>query len=231
MMIIDQLRQQAITISDSEAREAWMKSVEGLESLRLTTKDALRRALKEPRGDGSLACWALGNLRDDDAIPDLLEVLRRGDRFSFEAAKALRTISNPRSVPALIEVLIADAPTVARQASAYVLGAFRQAEVENALRAVLTDQDQPPDVRAACAEALGYGHFRDAFPALVDATADSSPEVRYWSVYALGELGDPAALPVVALRMSDPDRTSTGASIAEEAERVCALLDERHADE
>jgi HEAT repeat protein len=168
-------------------------------------------------------------LRDDDAIDDLLDVLRRGDRFSFEAAKALRTIGNPRSAPALIEVLVADAPAVARQASAYALGMFRQAEVENALSAVLTDQRERPDVRAACAEALGHGHFQEAFSALATATTDSSPEVRYWSLYALGELGDPAALPVVAARMRDPDRTSVGDSIAEEATRVHELLIERSA--
>jgi HEAT repeat protein len=94
---------------------------------------------------------------------------------------------------------------------------------------VLTDEHQSADVRAACAEALGHGHFQDALSALATATADSSPEVRYWSLYALGELGDPAALPVVTARMSDPDRTSTGESIAEEAARVHELLDERHA--
>jgi HEAT repeat protein len=229
IMILDQLRQQAATISDSEAREAWMKSVKDMESQRLTTKDGLRHALKELGGNVSLACWALGNLRDDDAILDLLDVLRRGDQFSFEAAKALRTIGNPRSAPALIEVLVAEVPAVARQASAYALGIFRQAEVENALSAVLIDQHERTDVRAACAEALGHGHFRGAVSALASATTDSSPEVRYWSLYALGELGDPAALPVVAARMRDLDRTSAGDSIAEEATRVHELLVERSA--
>ena len=228
-MVLDQLRQRAATIGDSEARQAWLKSVEELESLRLTTKHALRQSLIRLAGDVSLVCWALGNLRDEDAVPDLLDVLRRGDRFSFEAAKALRTIGNGRSAPALIEVLTEDAPLVARLASAYALAAFGQPEVETALSAALADEDEPPDLRAVCAEALGYGHFKGALAVLVAATADSSPEVRYWSLYALGELGDPEALPYVAARLTDAEQASTGATVAEEAKRVHELLVRRRA--
>jgi HEAT repeat protein len=228
-MVLDQLRQHAATIGDSQARQAWLKSVEKLKSLQLTTKHALRLSLRGLAGDVSLACWALGNLRDEDAVPDLLNVLRRGDQFSFEAAKALRTIGDERSAPALIEVLTADASLVARLASAYALAAFGQPEIEKALSAALADQHEPSELRAACAEALGYGHYKGALPALAAATGDSSPEVRYWSLYALGELGEPEALRYVAARLTDTEQASTGEPVAEEAKRVYEMLVRRGA--
>jgi HEAT repeat protein len=226
--ILDELRDRGAEIGVRQAREAWMSSVEKLETLEMTDRDVLRMALKSGGAtEVSLACWALGGLRDESAVEDLLKVLRRGDRHAFEAAKAIRVIGSLDAVNPLIEVLVSDAAVAIRTAAAYSLAGFKQAEVEAALCDVLRAEDEPAQVRAACAEAMGYGQFGGAVSALVDAARDASPDVRFWSIYALGEIGDPVALPAVSARLNDRDQVSTGELVCTEAARVREVLTQR----
>ena len=51
---------------------------------------------------------------------------------------------------------------------------------------VLLDKSESPQVRAQAAENLKEARKRRAMKALVECSADESPEVRFWCVFALG---------------------------------------------
>lgn len=228
--IVQRLRRRGHDIADEMTRTAWMNSVEQLESRALTSRRALHSALRG--GDTvtlSLACWALGQLRDERVLNELLSVIERDDPIAFEAAKAIRIIGSQAAIKPLIGLLTSDCPTGTRTASAYALGGFHTIEVEQRLCDVLGNIHEPPEIRAACAEALGYGNFEGAFDVLVSSTADLSPDVRFWSLYALGELGLPGALQTVSSHLHDDARTSTGDLISAQATLVYEMLAQRQA--
>lgn len=67
------------------------------------------------------------------------------------------------------------------------------------------------ELRADAAESLANVEDNAVVPALVEALADRSPVVRYAAAYALGEQGDPAAIPALAvLAVGDDDDTPFG---------------------
>jgi HEAT repeat protein len=226
--IVQTLRRRAREIADDLSRTAWMKSVEQLESRALTSRRALHSALRDGEPVNlSLACWALGQLGDESAVSDLLSVIQRGGPIAFEAAKAIRNIGSHAAIIPLIDLLSSDGTVEARTASAYALAGFRHLAVERHLSTVLANSGEPAEIRAACAEALGDGNFEGAFDVLVSSTSDSSPDVRFWSLYALGELGLPEALQTVGSHIPDDARTSSGQLISAEASRVYEILAHR----
>jgi len=60
--------------------------------------------------------------------------------------------------------------------------------------AKLADRNEDPRVRGLAAEALTEAGERRAVPSLIAVLGDPSVEVRFWAAFALGQLGDPAAL-------------------------------------
>ena len=228
--IAQKLRRQGREITDEVARKAWMNSVEQLETHALTSRRALHSALCG--GDTvtlSLACWALGQLRAEGVLNELLSLIRRNDPIAFEAAKAIRNIASQAAIKPLIGLLTSDGPIGTRTASAYALVGFHCIDVQQRLCDVLGNISEPAEIRASCAEALGDGNFEGAFDVLVLSTADLSPDVRFWSLYALGELGLPGALQTVGSHVHDDARTSTGELISAQATLVYEMLAQRQA--
>ncbi len=96
-----------------------------------------------------------------------------------------------------------ESPTV-RAKCAWALGFHRQGQAAaDALLRALRDRSEEPDVRAHAAEALGHmadrlGERRpDVLAALLHALTEAVPEVRFWAAFALGNLGDEAAIPAL----------------------------------
>jgi HEAT repeat protein len=225
--IADMLRQQGSNITDEVARKAWLNSVEQLEARNLTNNLALHAGLRASDPvTSSLSCWALGHLRDETALNELLSLIRRGDPNAFEAAKAIRNIRSHAAIKPLSDLLTSRSSSAIRSASAYALAAFHCIDVQQRLCDVLRNVSEPAEIRSACAEALGDGNFEGAFEVLVSSTADLSADVRFWSIYALGELGLPAALQTIRPHVHDYARTSTGELVSAEATLVCEMLTE-----
>jgi HEAT repeat protein len=83
---------------------------------------------------------------------------------------------------------------IAHYGAAHSLGLLGDHRAVDPLLARLADTSEDPRVRGFAAEALTGPGDRRAVPGLIAALADPSAEVRFWAAFALGELGDPAAL-------------------------------------
>ena len=63
------------------------------------------------------------------------------------------------------------------------------------LRKLPSNEEILPEVRGDTAEALANIGDRKAIPLLIKASYDSSPIVRFWACYALGQMPDRRSLP------------------------------------
>lgn len=145
--------------------------------------------------DRATACWLLGRMSDERAAGPLAAALQDPDPgLRAAAAHALGALDSPRAVPALIAVLQADADTDTRIAAAYALGLLGDPRATGPLLAKLADTSEDPRVRGHAAEAFTWHRERRAVQPLMAVLSDPSVEVRFWAAFALGELGDPAAL-------------------------------------
>jgi HEAT repeat protein len=63
--------------------------------------------------------------------------------------------------------------------------------------------DQGDEARLALGELIAQGH--DATPALIEAAASDSADVRYLAMEGISTVADPAALDVARERLQDPD--------------------------
>jgi HEAT repeat protein len=145
--------------------------------------------------DRATACWLLGCAGDERALGPLAAALHGPDPLlRGAAARALGGLGSPRAVPELIAVLQTDASPDTRTDAAYALGLLGDHRAVDPLLAKLADASELPRLRGFAAEALAGSGERRAVPALVAALGDTSAEVRFWAAFALGQLGDPAAL-------------------------------------
>jgi hypothetical protein len=106
----------------------------------------------------------------------------------MECAKRLSSRDNPDDVPMLLDAL-SDGVEARRWGAVYVLGfARREPRAVIPLMNVLLDRTETVWVRSEAAEALGsLGHQR-AIKALIRCSPDPSPDVRFWCVFALGQI-------------------------------------------
>ena len=119
-----------------------------------STKPALRRTLTAPVWVARRnSAWALGALKDSEAVPALIEALKDTDAGVREqVAWALGAIGDRRAVDGLVAALADSAPGVRKQA-AWALGAIGDRRAVSGLTAALKDADA--GVRRQAAWALG----------------------------------------------------------------------------
>ncbi len=223
--VLETLRQRANTV-EKGMRGAWLSAISDLDRFELRTEADLYAALSDDADATKQAavCWALGNLKDERAVDGLVRLMERSDEVAFEAANALIRIGSSQAVKSLVTLLRSTEPPLRRAAAAYALGYLGDGS-GNVLKERLDDRRESASLRARCAEALGVMRWRSALESLMSTTDDPSPEVRFWSIYALGELGDPVARSTIATRLHDAEEVETFGSIGAEAARVLEWLD------
>jgi HEAT repeat protein len=169
--------------------------------------------------DRARACWLLGQTRDERALRPLAAALRDpGRRLRGEAARALGELGSTLAVPELIVALQAGPDPDTRMFAAYALGLLGDHRAVDPLLARLADASEDPRVRGHAAEALTGPRDRRAVPPLIAALGDPSAEVRFWASFALGQLGDPAALSALERLAQADDATLPGwRSVKDEA--------------
>ncbi len=141
-------------------------------------------------------CWTLSRLEDKRALPSILLALKDQDSsLRSEAAIALGTLFCPEAVPHLISVLLEDETVEVRTTAAYGLGALRDTRAVEHLIHTLENQNEDPRVRGQAAEALGDIRDTRSIVPLIAALKDASVEVRFWAIFALGQLGDAQVIP------------------------------------
>jgi HEAT repeat protein len=113
-----------------------------------------------------------------------------------------------------------------RQIAAYTLGLLHDERAIKPLVNALENQDEDPKVRGDAAEALAYltkwldkeDVQASVVGALLDSLKDPAVEVRFWSAFALGELGVKQAVPALKqLAASDESVLQGWWSVSKEA--------------
>jgi HEAT repeat protein len=154
-----------------------------------------------------LACSLVAHLKERSAATALARALAAEDDagLAFEAAKALIQIRAKNTAPPLVRVLEdRNSSPDQKSAAAYTLGWLGVPNTVPALRAAAMNLDLDAGVRGHAVEALGVMQARDAVSDLISLLSDASPEVRYWTAYALGQIGDPESIPALE-RMASSD--------------------------
>ncbi len=138
------------------------------------------------------AAWALGEIKDSQAVAPLIQALQDRDSWvRSRAAEALGKIKDRQAVAPLIQAL-QDRDSWVRSRVAEALAKIKDSQVVAALIQALHDQDS--DVRSRVAEALREIKNSQAVVALIQALHDQDSWVRSIAAQALKEIKDSQAV-------------------------------------
>jgi HEAT repeat protein len=169
------------------------------------------------------ATLVLGLIGDPRALDPLIEATRdRG--IAYQAALALGEIGDRRAIPALREM--ARLLPSERHWAGWALATLGEPEGFDLLIDVARS-DLGWDQRRHAILALGGLRYRGAVEPLVGLLQDPEVHLRVAAARALGEIGDPAALPALRAALADPTRTTQNedVSVSEIARKAIARLE------
>lgn len=164
-------------------------------------KRPVKVALRGEKAAGLEVHTSLGTYARLDTMEELKKDLSQGNgRQRARAARELGRSGGPEIVPELMKALKAEVPEV-RAAAAAALAERREPEAMDKVLKLIHDADL--GVREAAFEAaVRYGAA--ALPALVDLSRRGGPE-RAPALRALGDIGDPNAIPVLTAGLAERD--------------------------
>lgn len=170
--------------------------------------NALKRDLRERLGLWAEIIPALGILRDQSAVPVLVETLNmmEDDWLGREmSARALGDIGDSSAIPALIAAVWR---YDTRDAAIKALARFHDKRIIPALLSTLTPEEEAETRQAAINGLHNLGPA--AVPEMIDAFSSFSPEFpdtqkRLWLCQLLGESRDARAVQRLQASRNDPD--------------------------
>ena len=164
--------------------------------------EPLIRKLRDPDNVvREYAAAALDHLGDKQAVPYLREALKNEQGSIFNMATSLFNLGDEEVIELLIDKL-KDPHSQNRLYAVYVLGKIRDPREIEPLIEVLADDN----VQWLAAKALiNLGEL--AVPALIRTLKRKDRDIRLYSIYALGEIGDREATLPVMEQIIDPDQT------------------------
>lgn len=151
------------------------------------------------------AAGALGNLEDEDAVTELLRVLRtdRVARVRRTAAWALGQIEAKEAADGLLAALRTEQDEEVREMCVWALGSIESRTATTALIDILR-RDRSSEVRESAAWALGELGDPAAAPALGEsAGSDEDDDVRGTAAWAIGQIQPKSAPPGLIRAISD----------------------------
>jgi HEAT repeat protein len=163
----------------------------------------------------------LGELAEDSVDYDFTPVFMSGlfdddVQVRSESIKDLWEYEGDDLVPVLLR-LLSDHEALVRGEAALALGRYllraelaesthpRVAEIESALRAVLHDTEELPEVRGRALEALGVRGHEWVRDEIDEAYAGGDRRMRISAVHAMGRSADPEWLPTILEEMNSDD--------------------------
>jgi len=153
------------------------------------------------------SAWALGQIGDRSAGEALLDLLDdQNNLVRFNAAAALATMDDPQGIDFLFDALQDEDPILRANAVKFLTQVQQNSgAVEQQLVAAL-EHDSPLFRSGAC-QVLGQARVQTAVQPLLAATEDSTPEVRWNAVIALGHIGAPETRDRLRVLLEDGDDT------------------------
>jgi HEAT repeat protein len=143
----------------------------------------------------------VGQLKDERAVPFLIQSIVRETEWTDELICALGAIGSPKAIAYLQQAAVDERYTL-RCIGALGLGAWGDLQALPALQNAA--QDTHWRVREAAARGLGNISDAQAVTLLLTLLEDVQPEVRESAVFALGYQQDPRVLPRLIGMLSDP---------------------------
>lgn len=171
------------------------------------------------------AAWSLGILRSEPAVPVLLEQLKSHDgELRAKSATALGRIGHEGAMEPLLVMANRDKSPEARRAATRALEEMSDPEVHGRLPplAPMLSALKAPDAvtrKDAALKLATRGNRRSVGPLLEQVKAETDLEARRAMIEALGEIGDPIAVPFLLSHLDDAaapaaERYSVMASLA-----------------
>jgi HEAT repeat protein len=145
---------------------------------------------------------------------------------AFEAAKQVWNIDGNAVAKQLIETLRTGRRPFNRSAAAYAMQAVSSTSVINALERTVRNKSENPDVCGQAAETLAHHHRKSTHTLLIKALQDPSKDVRFWCAFALGQMREKKAVPVLQLLLSDHRLVRGFHSVAKEAAAAISEIEE-----
>lgn len=178
----------------------------------------------EPRG---IAGWLAGRLPCQGCQDALIHLVRdpaAPEHVRITAATSLALLDGPHLSRVLLELgLDPEQPSGVRMAA--LVGSVRTGGIPSShkprlievLADLLTNPSAPSEVRGAAAEALKYVPSARSLNALRAALADKDPEIRFWAIYSLGQLGSERDIQTLEGLLSDDSKSREGRTVGAEA--------------
>lgn len=214
--------------------------LERLDQAGITTFGELRRALATLGSDAfysGLVVLDTSRSRADTMLLLNLMVSRERDSDRCEIAKTLSSLGGGALLRAARRHVLHHSDPWMRYEMAYVLTWIRDRRAAPTLTEVLRNIHEHAEIRAQAAEGLAeafdycpatvkrQADYRKASLVLRTALADPSPEVRFWSAFALGKMRDRTARPVLAhLAETDHVMSKGWWTVAEEAQDAISVM-------
>jgi HEAT repeat protein len=140
------------------------------------------------------------------------------ESIAFECARWLGLTRLKAVEDGLLRVLENSSDDQTIRTAAYALGIFRSRRAAPTLRTILQNRERQPRTRGYCAEALAHVPSKRNAAVLLSCLNDAASEVRYWSIFALAEMKETEALPLLrVLANSDHQTVESGKTVADEA--------------
>jgi len=146
---------------------------------------------------------------------------------AFEAAKEVWNIDGNAVAKQLIETLKRGRRAFNRAAAAHAMQAVREIHVIMALESTLRNKSEYPDVRGHAAETLAHHHRKATHGLLLKTLMDPSKHVRFWCAFALGQMRERKAVPILRLLMSDQRQVRGFHPVAKEAADAIGEIERR----
>jgi hypothetical protein len=205
------------------ASTAELRDLPALSDRQGMTQEESGRRSQDARHLQYFATLVLGLIGDPRAVDTLVEATRdRG--IAYQAALSLGEIGDRRAIPALREM--ARLLPSERHWAGWALASQGEPEGFELLIDVARS-DLGWDQRRHAILALGGLRYRGAVEPLMKLLRDPEVHLRVAAARALGEIGDPAALPALRAALADPTRTTQNedVSVSEIAQKAIARLE------
>ncbi len=169
-------------------------------------------------------CWALAVTEKARSLPSLFTALRDpAESLRWTAALELGKINDQSAVSPLIETLQTDSSPTVRGIAANSLGSLGNSLATPALIKIMLDPTETPELRGHAAEALSGIRGEEVIAPLIAALEDEVVDVRFWATFALGQIGDPRALPALGFLIATDSSVLPGwGAISQEAAEAVA---------